>query len=83
MHAEVMQKLGITDLEKDEGAAAMLKACWLVYPCSSIPTLFLLFSVCVCLLRLAPRLRPSLSLLVLASVFSSFPLLCSTFPISQ
>jgi len=39
----------------------MLKACWLVCPCSSVPVIFPLFSTCVCLLRLALCLRPFLS----------------------
>jgi len=48
-------------MEKNEGAAAMLKACWLVCPCSSVPALFPLFSACVGLLRSALCLRPLLS----------------------
>jgi hypothetical protein len=40
----------------------MLKACWLVCPCSSVPAaLFPLFSTCVGLLRSALCLRPLLS----------------------
>jgi len=61
----------ITDLEKNEGAATMLKACWLVYPCSSVPTLFPLFSVCVGLLRSALCLRPFLSIGFSFSILSS------------
>jgi hypothetical protein len=38
----------------------MLKARWLVCLCSSVPSLFPLFSVCVCLLCLALCLRPFL-----------------------
>ncbi|KAJ6912292.1 hypothetical protein NC651_014860 [Populus alba x Populus x berolinensis] len=37
---------GKDDLEKNEGAAATLKACWLVCPCSSVPALFL-FVLCL------------------------------------
>jgi len=61
----------ITDLEKNEGAATMLKACWLVCPCSSVPTLFPLFSVCVGLLRSALCLRPFLSIGFSFSILSS------------
>jgi hypothetical protein len=51
----------ITDLEKNEGAAAMLKVCWLVCPCSSVPALFPLFYASVGLLRSTLCLRPFLS----------------------
>jgi hypothetical protein len=49
----------------------MLKACWLVYPCSSVPTLFPLFSACVGLLRSALCLRPFLSIGFSFSILSS------------
>jgi len=45
----------------DEEAAATLKACWLVCPCSSVPAPFPLFSAGVGLLRSASCLHPFLS----------------------
>jgi len=57
----------------NEGAAAMLKAWWLIYPCSSLSALFPLFSVCVRLLCLALHLHPSLST---SFSFSPSPLFC-------
>jgi hypothetical protein len=65
----------------NEGAATMLKGCWLIYLCSFVSSLFPLFSACVRLLRLALHLRPSLSTNFSFS-FSSLPLLCSAFPVS-
>jgi len=49
----------------------MLKACWLVCPCSFVPALFPLFSACVGLLRLALCLHPFLSTGFSFSILSS------------
>ena len=61
--------------DRNEGAGVMLKAYWLVYPCSSISAFFLLFFAFVRLLHLALHLRPSLST-GFSFGFSSLPLLC-------
>ena len=53
----------------------MLKACWLVCPCSSVPALFPLLSACVGLLRSA--LSSSLSLYWFQLFY---PLFCSADP---
>ena len=58
---------------RNEGVAAMLKAWWLIYPCSSISALFPLFSICVHLLCFTLRLHPSLST---SFSFSPSPLFC-------
>ena len=57
----------------NKGAATMLKAWWLIYPCSSVSALFPMFSVCICRLCLALRLHPSLST---GFSFSPSPLFC-------